>query len=201
MVTIAGIIGTLGGVLLLVGLVGGDFQFSGSVMPKVGNTSRVLCFGVGGVLLLTALGLVLIAPGEAGARPPDPAPTTSRDELPEPPAPLPPAPEPPAPEPPAPEPPAPEPPVPLQPAPGYVLAGSGSTAYVFAAPSSEAPVLTEIDDGALVHILCTAMGESVTSPLTGLTSSLWNFTTDGGFVPDVLVDTGTEQPTMPNCSQ
>jgi hypothetical protein len=42
-------------------------------------------------------------------------------------------------------------------------------------------------------------GESVTSPLTGYTSSLWNGTADGGFIPDVFVDTGTFQPTAANC--
>jgi hypothetical protein len=41
--------------------------------------------------------------------------------------------------------------------------------------------------------------EDVNSLVTGLSSSLWNYTTDAGFIPDVMVDTGTFQPTMPNC--
>jgi hypothetical protein len=79
------------------------------------------------------------------------------------------------------------------------MAGTGYTANVFELPFSDSAVITEVPDGATVHILCTVQGEAATSPVTGFSSSLWNYTTDGGFIPDVMVDTGTFQPTMPNC--
>jgi hypothetical protein len=55
--TSATVIGSVGGVLLLVGLVAGGFEFSGSVMPRAGRIARILCFAVGGTLLLIAVGL------------------------------------------------------------------------------------------------------------------------------------------------
>lgn len=172
---LATIIGGVGAVLLLVGLVGGGFEFSGSVMPKVGRVSRVLSFATGGLLLLTALGLAIGEPTPSSsdaAYSPRAAQSADGDN-----------------------------PPPAVPAPaiGYVLAGTDSTAYVFELPDSSSTVLTKIHDGSQVAILCTAQGESITSPITGLTSSLWNYTSDGGFVPDVMIDTGTAQATMPNC--
>src|SRR5215217_6059501 len=56
--TLATILGAAGAMLILVGLVGGGFTFSGSVMSKVRKLSRVLCFAIGGVLLLMSIGLV-----------------------------------------------------------------------------------------------------------------------------------------------
>ena len=175
--TLATILGGSGAVLLLVGLVGGGFEFSGSVMPRVGNVSRVLCFGFGGLLVLTAVGLVA---ADIEMTPPDRPPQTQAG--------------------PAPAQAAVQP-AGTGPAPGsgYVVAGTGAVAYVFELPNSSAAVLTQVPDGARVSIVCTAQGESVTSPVTGISSSLWNFTTDGGFVPDVMVETGTDQPTAPNC--
>jgi hypothetical protein len=179
---LATIFGAAGAMLVLVGLIGGGFTFSGSIMPKVGGVSRLLCFGVGGLLLLLSLGIVVAdqagPPQEAAAGTPAPAP----------PAAVPPASvgDPPA--------------AAVDSHLGSIAVPAGHTALVFEEPHTDAAVVTELDDGAVVEILCTVLGESVTSPLTGKTSSLWNGTTDGGFIPDVLVDTGTDQPTMPNCS-
>lgn len=174
---LATIIGAVGAVLLLVGLVGGGFEFSGSVMPKVGKFARVLCFTIGGFMVLVSIGLAV---GEGWQTPEASADTPPSQEPPASSSPLPPLPEPP-------------------PSVGYIMVGSGYTAYVFEMPSLDAGIVTEVSDGSEVHILCTTQGESVTSPVTGYTSSLWNFTTDGGFIPDVAVATGTDQPTMPNC--
>jgi hypothetical protein len=180
--TLATILGAVGAVLLLVGLVGGGFTFSGSVMPKVGKVSRVLCFAIGGVLLVTSLGLVAtdVTTDRAAADEPPASPAPSDDGG---------------------SPPSPD----LGPAPsddpavGYVYVGVGYTAYVFASPYLDSPLLAELDDGTAVYIVCTAQGDAVTSPLTGYTSSLWNYTTDGGFLPDAVVDTGTNQAMMPSC--
>jgi hypothetical protein len=178
--TLATILGAAGAMLILVGLVGGGFTFSGSVMPKVGKLSRVLCFAIGGVLLLMSIGLVATDVGTepAVAEPPASSSPGGGGASP---------------------PPAPPQEVPAEPAVGYVYVGAGYTAYVFELPSLDAGWLTELPDGTEVHILCTAQGETVTSPVTGYTSSLWNYTTDGGFLPDAIVDTGTDQATMPSC--
>jgi hypothetical protein len=178
--TLATILGAAGAMLILVGLVGGGFTFSGSVMPKVGKLSRVLCFAIGGVMLLMSIGLVATDVGTEPAAADTPASSLpSGDGTPSP------------------------PPVPPQasaePAVGYVYVGAGYTAYVFELPSLDSAWVTELPDGAEVHILCTVQGETVTSPVTGYSSSLWNYTTDGGFLPDAVVDTGTNQATMPSC--
>lgn len=81
---------------------------------------------------------------------------------------------------------------------GTVLIGEGSYAYFFAEPSTLSDITGELPHGAPVEILCTVQGEVVTSPVTDYSSSLWNGT-PYGFIPDVNVDTGTFQATMPNC--
>lgn len=60
MVELALILGGAGVVMLLVGLVGGGFTFSGSVMPTVGKPMRVVCFAVGGLLTVAALSMAAL---------------------------------------------------------------------------------------------------------------------------------------------
>src|SRR3954451_9255912 len=57
MLPLAVVFGSAGAMLILIGLVGGGFTFSGSVMPRVGGISRVLSFSVGGVLVVIALAI------------------------------------------------------------------------------------------------------------------------------------------------
>ncbi len=49
------VVGTAGVVFVLVGLVGGGFTFSGSVMPKVGKLARTFCSRVGGTTTLVVV--------------------------------------------------------------------------------------------------------------------------------------------------
>lgn len=209
---LATIFGAAGAMLVLVGLIGGGFTFSGSIMPRVGGLSRVLCFGVGGVLLVLSLGIVVAegtATATAGQSPADPSRSGS-----EPPAATPPAEAtppsgaaPPAAATLTPAVPSTVPPpvgpsgdaAPVGSSFGSIVVPTGTTALVFELPSTGSDVITELPAGTGVEIVCTVQGETMTSPVTGATSSLWNGTTDGGFVPDVLVDTGTDQPTAPNC--
>lgn len=162
---------------MLVGLVGGGFTFTGSEMPKVGGIARVLSFTVGSVLLVASLALVI---NEQSVTQPGSDPALAN--------------------------------VPIEASAvasggnydsqlvtARVMVPDGYTAYVMEAPFDGAAVVTSLPNGTTVQIVCTAQGDSVTSPLTGYTSSLWNGTMDGGFIPDVYVDTGTVQPTMPNC--
>jgi hypothetical protein len=51
------LLGTVGLILILVGLVGGGFTLSGGIsIPKVGNWVRLPCFGIGALLVLAAIG-------------------------------------------------------------------------------------------------------------------------------------------------
>src|SRR5215218_4210541 len=91
--TLATILGAAGAVLLLVGLVGGGFSFSGAVMPKDSKVSRVLCFAIGGVLLVTSLRLVATdaatEPAVAGETPASPSPNDASPPPPPPASPTP----------------------------------------------------------------------------------------------------------------
>ena len=69
---------------------------------------------------------------------------------------------------------------------------------VFEQPSLSSSVVAEIADGTTIGILCTAEGDVVTNTDNGQSSSLWDSTSEG-FVPDVYVDTETNQPTMGSC--
>ena len=185
------VLGIVGALLILAGLVGGDFTLSGKFMPqvgmpKIGNWVRLPCFSVGAVLVVVAIGLgVVYSPiqssasdgsssgSTASAAPADttsptsasPSPTDNSNQL----------------------------------ATGTVMAPQGDTAlYVFEQPSLSSQHVAEIADGTTIGILCTAQGDVVTNPDNGESSSLWDSTSEG-FVPDVYVDTGTIQPTMGSC--
>jgi hypothetical protein len=73
-----------------------------------------------------------------------------------------------------------------------------NTIYVYSEPSQSSSVVASIADGITIPILCTAQGDVVTNDDTGQSSSLWDSTSEG-FIPDVFVDTGTDQATMTNC--
>jgi hypothetical protein len=150
MITLAILLATIGGILILVGLVGGGFTFSGSVMPRVGKFARVPCFIVGAILLLTGIGVAVSGPGSSPA-------SVS----------------------------------------GTVVVPEGSSYdYVFQVPSLNSTVTAQLSNGQSVQISCTVQGEAVSD--NGQTSSLWD-KTGNGYIPDVNVYTGTDQPTMPNC--
>ena len=185
------VLGIVGALLILAGLVGGDFTLSGKFMPqvgmpKIGNWVRLPCFSVGAVLVVVAIGLgVVYSPiqptasdgsssgSTASAAPADttsptsssPSPTDTSNQI----------------------------------ATGIVMAPQGDTTlYVFEQPSVSSQHVAEIADGTTIGILCTAQGDVVTNPDNGESSSLWDSTSEG-FVPDVYVDTGTNQPTMGSC--
>jgi hypothetical protein len=186
------VLGIVGAILILVGLVGGNFTISGKFMPqvgmpKIGNWVRLPCFSVGAVLVVVAVGLGMVySPVQASARDgggsssqtasaaaaDTPSPTSSSP-----------------------------PPTDTsnQIATGTVVAPQGDTAlYVFEQPSLSSSPVAEIADDTTIGILCTAEGDVVTNPDTRQSSSLWDSTSEG-FVPDVYVDTGTNQPTMGSC--
>jgi hypothetical protein len=70
------------------------------------------------------------------------------------------------------------------------------TVYAHEGQWLNTPVTAELANGQRVEILCTIQGGLVSA--NNLSSTLWD-KIERGFVPDVLVSTGTNQPTMPNC--
>ncbi|MEU6790308.1 hypothetical protein ABZ907_01300 [Nonomuraea wenchangensis] len=79
---------------------------------------------------------------------------------------------------------------------GTIMMPPGYGAYVYEAPFLNTPIVAQLPAGTSVSIICTVQGDTVTS--NGSTSSLWN-RIDQGYIPDVNVDTGTRQATMPTC--
>lgn len=183
--TLSVIVGRTGAVLVLVGLVGGGFSFSGTVMPTVGKTARVPCFVVGGVLIFLAMGLSAY---ESELVPLDDAQQDNRGGG-----------QSPLPEPPAPEPtfvPDPRQPVSVFVAGYYVLF---YPTYVYADIHTGSDIVGYLEAGETVEIQCTDIGEWLSNP-DGMESDLWDFI-GYGYVPDVVVDTGTSQAVAPLCQR
>ena len=211
------VLGIVGAILILAGLVGGEFTLSGSFMPKVsvpkiGNWVRLPCFSVGAVLVVLAIGLGIVYDPVPSATTASnrtthtvtmPATPTQPSQPPTPPA-TSPSPTPPATSPsPTPSATSPSPTdtpdnsTPL--ATGTIMANQGDNAvYVYQQPSGSSSTVAEVANGATVSLLCTVQGDVVTRSDNGLSSSLWDGTSDG-YIPDVYVDTGTNQPTMGSC--
>ena len=80
---------------------------------------------------------------------------------------------------------------------GVVMTSPGYVANVFSVPSVLGPVQGRLANGANVSIECTVDGDVAT--FGGKSSSLWNKIVPSGYLPDVEVNTGSEQPTMPKC--
>jgi hypothetical protein len=185
------VLGIAGTILIIVGLVGGGFTLSGSFMPgvgmpKVGNWVRLPCFGVGALLVLAAIGLGFGDPTTPNQAQPSPAvPATAQATSMATSASPPPS------------------DTSNVVATGTVWAPQGySTVYVYDQPSLNSSTVAEAADGTTINILCTAQGDVVTNQDTGQSSSLWDGTSDGtstGFVPDVFVDTGTNQARAESC--
>lgn len=85
------------------------------------------------------------------------------------------------------------------------MATPGYNVKLFKAPTLSASTVSDapggLSNGQRVGVICTMEGDPVT--FGGYTSSLWDgVSVDNGvvgFIPDVHVNSGTTQPTMPNC--
>lgn len=179
------VLGLAGAILILVGLIGGGFTFSGSVMPAVGKVARIPCLIVGAVLVFFAIGLAGIEGGIVEADSPAPAvvpaqatvvPTTAPVIQTQPISPPTQA------------------PIPKPAAAGTLVLNS----YVYQLPSLGAATVGNLSIGARVEILCTAQGDVVVRYADGASSSLWDFV-GGGFVPDIAIETGTNQAVAGPC--
>lgn len=80
---------------------------------------------------------------------------------------------------------------------GRVIAPAGYRAHIYSRPDLQSHTAGALSDGTAVQIRCTIQGGPATNS-DRKTSSLWD-KIDGGYLPDVVVATGTDQPTMPSC--
>lgn len=165
--TVAVILGLAGVLLLLAGLIGGGFSFSGSVIPVVSGAARVPCFFIGGLLIAVSILMAVVeftGPVESAApvTEPSPVPVSASASV--------------------------------EPWVGYVV----TPADVHQWPALDSATIGRLEAGTPVEILCTVQGDTVTRTADDVTSSLWDGIR-GGYVPDVAIDTGTEQPTMGPC--
>jgi hypothetical protein len=81
---------------------------------------------------------------------------------------------------------------------GIVWLPTSMIEYVRSGPSLTAQAVTSVRGGTRIQILCTIYGDSVHNR-QGQVSALWD-KIQTGYVPDVDVNTGTTQPTMPACT-
>lgn len=81
---------------------------------------------------------------------------------------------------------------------GVVQVPAGQSLKVYNGPALTATWVTSVPAGTRVTILCTAYGGAVTDPSDNHTSNLWD-RISSGFVPDVYIDTGTNDPVAPPC--
>ena len=70
--------------------------------------------------------------------------------------------------------------------------------YLYQFPALSAPTTGMLPIGAQVKIYCTAQGELVTRYADGASSTLWNWV-GNGYVPDIAIDTGTDQAVAGPC--
>lgn len=83
------------------------------------------------------------------------------------------------------------------------LTGSGEVMTsgalpVMSAPSTGAATLSQLAAGAIVSFACYTAGSAVTGPYG--TETAWDRLGSGGFVPDADIFTGSNSPTVPQCS-
>lgn len=83
---------------------------------------------------------------------------------------------------------------------GVVDTDGGSKLNRRSGPGSDNPVVGQVLDGETVTVECSARGTRHTGR-DGYTSDLWNKLTDGGWVSDVYVWTGTAEPVNGLCSE
>ena len=198
-VTLSVVIGLAGAILVLVALVGGGFTFSGSVMPTVGRAARIPCFVVGGMLIFVSIGLATYDAGLVETTNTTTNTTTHTDTAAPKPDPAPPPVEaaPPTDDPAPPTDPTPAPPDDPEP---VFMPGTWQVllpTYVYELPYSSSAVVGAVIAGDIVEIVCTEAGEWVVN-IDGIGSDLWD-NVGYGYVPDVVVDTGTSQAVAPAC--
>jgi uncharacterized protein YraI len=80
-------------------------------------------------------------------------------------------------------------------APGAVVIGGAS---VRSGPGTSFGVIRSLEAGTAVSFSCYATGTAVKGPYG--TETTWDRLDSGGFVPDALIYTGTNNPTAPKCS-
>lgn len=175
------VLGLAGVILLLVGLIGGGFTFSGSVMPAIkSKLVRVASFSVGGILVLVAIVIALQPTSTGGGQPP----TTAAQP-------------PPSASPPAIQPTAPQT-QPQQTVAARVWVQNGQVAYGYLDPNAS-PV-AHLPAATTVHLVCTVRGPMVQSLVQpDYNSDLWYWVSEGYYVADAVLDTDPSAAVVPPC--
>jgi hypothetical protein len=88
----------------------------------------------------------------------------------------------------------------------YVYGTGGAGVRAHTAPSTLDPVVQVLPEGSAVGIICQDLGETVTDPVTGVSSDIWDKVGDGRvtmFISDLYATTpvaGDFSPGIPQCA-
>jgi hypothetical protein len=81
---------------------------------------------------------------------------------------------------------------------GVVDAPGHSGVEVYNEPTFRSAGLGVIYNGTRIEIFCTVAGQFAPGPYKS--GTIWDRVSGGGYVPDAVIDTGTDNPVMPQCS-
>jgi hypothetical protein len=88
----------------------------------------------------------------------------------------------------------------------YVYGTGGAGVRAHTAPSTLDPVVQVLQEGSAIGIICQDLGETVTDPVTGVSSDIWDKVGDGRvtmFISDLYATTpvaGDFSPGIPQCA-
>ena len=88
----------------------------------------------------------------------------------------------------------------------YVYGTGGAGVRAHTAPSTLDPVVQVLSDGSSIGIICQDLGQTVTDPVTGVSSNIWDKIGDGRvtmFISDLYATTpvaGDFSPGIPECA-
>ena len=71
---------------------------------------------------------------------------------------------------------------------------------VRSAPSTTSQRIGSVRDGARITITCYARGTVFNGGPYDMSTDLWNRLTEGGYVTDAMLDTGSDEPVVPPCA-
>ncbi|MFB9429965.1 peptidoglycan DD-metalloendopeptidase family protein [Streptoalloteichus tenebrarius] len=83
--------------------------------------------------------------------------------------------------------------------PSATVRNNGGTVNLRSGPGTSYDVVGTVRDGDVVQIVCTARGDELTGPW-GNRNNVWDRLTNGRWISDAFVDTGTNEPVAPACS-
>ncbi len=82
---------------------------------------------------------------------------------------------------------------------GMVEAPSGASLNVHSSPTLSSSIVGSLQAGTYVLIVCTVNNGGTATGMSGTSSRLWDKISTG-FVPDISIDTGVDEPVQPPCA-